>query len=443
MKILIVSYSFPPENIIGAVRVGKWAKFLHERGHDVRVLAAPPVGDKSLPLEIPKDRIVYAKDWNVDALFDPLFGRLRKIFGKRAAGRRGASAIVQENSSSSRSGDTLKERLRWHYYALLRTPDRQAGWRKNATSAGYSLLSKWHPDLIFASTPPVTSLFVAAALGKRFRIPWVAELRDLWADNPYYAFPAWRRSIDRILERRLLGKAAMLVTVTPPWGQTLKASYDKSVAVILNGYAQEDYPSTVESGTKPPGILSIVYTGNIYRGFRDPSALFAAVRRLPSEERASIVVDFYGPSVAEVKDLVQHHEVADSVRVHAAVSYRDSLRLQRDADVLLLLQWNDPRDAGNIPAKFFEYVAAGRPILLLGYAGGTLAQMIREREAGVVSNDPEVVAAHLSTWIAMRRNGGIPGLSASAKAGLARGEQFEKLEKLLASSVSCALPTAQ
>jgi glycosyltransferase involved in cell wall biosynthesis len=441
MKILIVSYSFPPENIIGAVRVGKLAKYLHERGHEIRVLTAPPGSDRSLPLEIPADRIVYADDRNIDARFDPLIALFRRVCGATPGVAPGGAGIA-ESSSGSRDGPGLSEFLRRHYYAVLRIPDSRAGWHANAVSAGRGLLAKWRPDLIFASSPPTTSLFVAAALGPRFEVPWVAELRDLWTDNPYYAFPAWRRALDGVLERRLLRAAALLVTVTPPWGQTLQSSYDKPVSVVLNGFAEEDVIGAGGREAYQAGSLSIVYTGNIYRGFRDPSALFVAISKLSPENRASIAVEFYGTSVAEVRHLVLLHGVGDCVGIRPSVTYRESLRLQRNADVLLLLQWDDPRDAGNIPAKFFEYIAAERPMLMLGYGGGILAQMIRERKAGLVSNEPDVIAGQLSAWIDMRRNGGVPGLDPGAKLGLSRREQFQKLETVLERVVPSAPKTS-
>ena len=55
MKVLIVSFAFPPSNVIGAVRVGKLARYLDRRGHDVRVLTTDIVDDRSLPLEIAED----------------------------------------------------------------------------------------------------------------------------------------------------------------------------------------------------------------------------------------------------------------------------------------------------------------------------------------------------------------------------------------------------
>lgn len=431
MKILIISPSFPPQNVIGAVRSGKLAKYLHERGYDVRVLAAPPTGDTSLPLEIPADQVLCARDWNIDGLFDPLVDFFRNPLRKDPKQAREPAATDNPSSASS-DRRALRERIKEHYYALLRIPDARAGWRKNAIRAGRDLLSRWRPDVIFASAPPVTSLFVGAALGRQFHVPWIAELRDLWVDNPYYLFPAWRKLLDQALERRVLGQAASLVTVTPLWGQTLEKSWDKPVSVILNGYAEEDHAMDGANVPKEPGKLSIVYTGNIYPGFRDPSALFEGIRRLTAQQRLALDVEFYGSTVARVQDLVSNHGVSDCVRIHRSVTYRQSLELQRNSDVLLLLQWNDPRDAGNIPAKFFEYIATGRPILFLGYEQGTLANLIRERAAGFISNSPEDIAAMLGSWIEIRQRGAIPALPVEAKSGLSRSDQFQKLESVLA-----------
>jgi len=55
MKVLIVSFWFPPANVVGAIRVGKLARYLDRHGYDVRVLTAKLGGDQSLPLEIPRE----------------------------------------------------------------------------------------------------------------------------------------------------------------------------------------------------------------------------------------------------------------------------------------------------------------------------------------------------------------------------------------------------
>ena len=50
MKVLIVSFWFPPANVVGAIRVGKLARYLDRHGYEVRVLTTNIGGDQSLPL---------------------------------------------------------------------------------------------------------------------------------------------------------------------------------------------------------------------------------------------------------------------------------------------------------------------------------------------------------------------------------------------------------
>src|SRR5215472_1187786 len=68
LKILIVSWYFPPVNTIGAVRVGKFARFLIERGHDIAVVAGSNWGHpETLPLGIPLQHVIYASWTDVNA----------------------------------------------------------------------------------------------------------------------------------------------------------------------------------------------------------------------------------------------------------------------------------------------------------------------------------------------------------------------------------------
>ncbi len=107
------------------------------------------------------------------------------------------------------------------------------------------------------------------------------------------------------------------------------------------------------------------------------------------------------------------------------------LARQSEADILLLLQRDHSSDEGNVPAKVFEYLGALRPILLLGYEKGVLAGMIRERDAGLISNDPAIIAAQLEAWIAQLPAGGVPALPETARAGLSRAEQFAVYQAFL------------
>ena len=410
MRLLLLSYWFPPTNAIGAVRTGKFAKYLHETGHEVRVVAGPCAAPPTLPLEIPEAMVSRPA---VDPVPPPSL----------------PSPAARASSVFRASRPRAAEALRRHWYAARHVPDKQAGWVALAVALGSAALRDFRPDLIVASAPPYSGLVAAARLSAASGVPWVAELRDPWSGNAYNDRPAWRDWLDRVMERRTLRGAAALVTVSPVVARDLRAAYHQPVATILNGYAPEDLPPP--RTPEPHETLSIVYTGTIYEGRRDPSPLFAAIARLPEALRRRVRVVFYGPSEQQVHVLAERCGVREQVVVMPSVGYRESLAVQSEADILLLLQRDHPSDDGNLPAKAFEYLGALRPILLLGYERGVLAGMIRERGAGLVANKPGLIAAQLETWIGQLSTGGVPALPHAARAGLSRAEQFAEYERVL------------
>jgi glycosyltransferase involved in cell wall biosynthesis len=424
MKVLIVSFAFPPSNVIGAVRVGKLARYLDRRGHDVRVLTTDFVEDRSLPLEISRERVFYTEYRPRQHWTDRLVRLLRGYTaGARGDGREDAPP---QGGAPARS---LRQTFRRHYLGLIHIPDMRCDWVRTAIPAGRRLIKEWKPEIIFASAPPNTGLIIARRLARAHEIPWVADFRDLWVDNPYYAEPGWRKRIDNVLERRIVRCAAGLVTVSPIWAEQLHRRHGKAVTVIYNGYAEEDFPPAAPRAD-PGGILTIRYMGSIYRGFRDPAALFSAIALLPDQLRTRINVEFFSDAGDAVLDAAAAHRVESAVAVKPRVPYQRALALQMEADVLLLLQSNDPRDEGNLPAKLFEYLYARRPILLIGYERGTAARLVIERRAGLVSNSPVKIRDQLQRWFEEKRAGSLERLDPSVSAGLGRDDQYAKLEQL-------------
>jgi hypothetical protein len=426
MKILIVAFRFPPSNFIGAVRVGKLASYLYRRGYGLRVLTTDISEDRSLPVEIPREWIVDTHYQDHRAWLDFIVRPVRHMSAASAAATAGAPVVLDTPPIQS-----IWDKVRKHYYGLIHIPDPRIVWITNAIPAGKRLIEEWKPDVIFASAPPYTSLIVACRLSRAFNIPWVADFRDLWADNPYFSFPAWRRPIDRILEHLTLRNVSAIVTTSPYFAKRLRDLHHKRVEVVFNGYAEEDFPLTLYEHDAAKSLI-IRYTGSIYRGFRDPSPLFAAIAMLESGLRGQIRVEFFGESGTSISDLAAKHGVADQIAVRPSVPYQTALELQLQADVLLLLHWNDKRDEGTIPGKLFEYLYARRPILYIGYEHGIAAEIIKERGAGLISNSPERIRDQLQVWVENKRAGRLMRLDQSVSRGLSRDEQFCKLEPVFA-----------
>ena len=372
MRILLVSHFFPPFNSIGAVRTGKTAKYLRQLGHDVRVLTTADQSlQATLPLDIPASEVIYTPWLNVNRPVELALG--------------GRGRVATHGYAAGSSTPNFVRKLGLFYKHLTNLPDGQIGWYPYAVSAGRRLMRDWHPDVIYASAMPVTSLLVAHALARGSGVPWVAELRDLWLDNPYLDLPPWRRRIEHSLEERVLGSARGLVTISEPLAETLRKRFAVPVEVVTNGFDPEDYPAAAAPAQEDR--VRIVYTGMIYEGRRDPSPLFQAVASL-GEFVANVRIAFYGRYLGVVDSLAQRYGIRDCVEIHEPVPHREALRIQAEADLLLLLLWDNPRERGSFTGKVFEYLGARRPILAVGPADNVASTLILERKAGMVGTNP-------------------------------------------------------
>ena len=420
MRILLVSFFFPPYNAIGAVRSGKTAKYLLALGHDVRVISAadqPLAG--TLPVEVPEERVLRTRWLNVNRPVEMLLGGRQRI---------AAHGYIAPVSGRPLLTSALRS-LGAAYRTLLHLPDGEIGWYPFARTAGTRLIRAWRPDVILASGRPFTSLLVAHSLAHRFGIPWVAELRDLWTDNHSRLQPYPRRALERRVEARVLSSAARLITVSEPLAERLRGRVGDRVSVVTNGFDPDDYPRLATGGDPDrTGPLRLVYTGMVYAGKQDAGPLFRALHGLG----VGVEAHFYGRYLDTVKSQAAEHGVGHAVHVHPPVPYAESLRLQRLADVLLLLLWNDRAERGVYTAKLFEYIGARRPILAVGGTRDAATELIEARGAGVVAGDAEAIRGLLERWRAQKRlAGGIADLPAEATSSLSRMEKTREIENVL------------
>ena len=431
MRILLVSYFFAPANSMGALGITRLASFLMHRGHDVRVLAAvDPGSPPTLNCDFPDEQVVRTAQLDINWLPRQL-AALRNAFRAAPPPTRANELAAPLRGAPGRS-DRLLHRASTLYTNALNWPDARAGWLPYAWGAGRKLLRTWRPDLVYASSPPPSCLLIGKLLAARCGIPWIAELRDRWSDDPYYARSAWRQAMEVWLERRIVGSAGAIVTVSEPWAERYADAYGKPTLVVRNGFEPDDYAGRESTGAIHSPCLEIVYTGGMYPGRRDPMPLLQALASSP-ELRTAVRVHFYGTDPEHVLPLAARTGVRDQVVIHRHVPRTEAAAVQQQADVLLLMQWNDSREQGNLPGKLFEYLGARRPILGLGLEDGVPARIIRERSAGRFTNDPAQIAAQLAAWLdTKRRLGHLPPLPPAAAAGFTRAEQFVRLESLLA-----------
>jgi len=174
MQILFITCFFAPHNTIGAVRTTKHAEKLLELGCDIDVITADGIPfPKSLQTSFPKNRTFPVKWRNPLQLLKP--SQTNEV-----------DEIIEEIGGGGIIKAAVKEQLKDIIRKIVPLPDKYLFWYFNAIRVADRLIKEnGKPDLIYASSSPYTSLITAQAISKKYKIPWVAELRDLWADNHY------------------------------------------------------------------------------------------------------------------------------------------------------------------------------------------------------------------------------------------------------------------
>ena len=402
MNLLLVSYYFPPMGGAGVQRALKFGKYLGDFGVRTTVLAAHDpayLQDTSLLADIPAEvrvqRILHRP------LLQRMVGWRDRLRPETLAVEAAAVRAQPSRAGAVASATAPRHRLRdaaLRAYGALHFPDDKAGWARRAHAAGLSLLREQRFDLVFSTAPPMSAHALASRLARQAGLPWVADYRDLWTENPGYAAPAWRRAMDRRTEAAWLRQAAGVVTVTPSWQALLAARVGpgKPVAFIPNGYDEADF-TALAAARRGDGVFRLVHTGAFY-GPRDPGTLLDAMdlvlRAAPPAARPlrlRLVGAMGSRFAARLRDFEARHP--GIIEQRPPVPHHEALAEMMAADALLLVvgAGGGSRSravvAGTLPGKIFEYLRSQRPILLLGDEAGDAARLLRRHGRGWVADE--------------------------------------------------------
>jgi glycosyltransferase involved in cell wall biosynthesis len=161
---------------------------------------------------------------------------------------------------------------------------------------------------------------------------------------------------------------------------------------VSNGFDPDVQPAAPMAGDD--GALRLVHTGTLSgpRG-RDPRPLLEALRAHNADGGPKIRLLLAGRPSVEDERLIAQAGLGDALRHLGLLDRPATLRLQRDADALLLLTGTHRSEA---TGKLFEYLASGRPILAVA-RDNEAARIVRETGTGetVDGADPAALRSAL------------------------------------------------
>lgn len=381
MKILIVAARFPPCNVISSLRPYSWAKYWSKEGHQVDVLTTKSkYANNDLKFRL--------EGFNVDYVAIPFLDLIHSFCLKKD--------VSPTNHGDMRKNSLLDQLRARGVFNTCRMPDIHDLWALKCISKLFN--AKY--DAVISTGWPYSTHFVGYFLKITGRTSkWICDWRDPWIfSNPLFVGLPLFDSIEKIIEKRFHAVANNVTTVTETWANCLAKVYKRKVDVIYNGFAPEDHESLEKTyfWKNEKRKFRIVHTGSIYK-YRVPDPFFEAVNLLINEGVLNVdnfEIDFAGDFPAKA---IETFNLLSYCKDYGRIAREDALRMQRDADCLLFMDWADNNQSGVLSAKIYEYLYSDTPILSVGGKKDSLASNLITKSASgfVFESESALIASKL------------------------------------------------
>jgi glycosyltransferase involved in cell wall biosynthesis len=386
-RVLMIAFHFPPlRGSSGIQRTLKFAQYLPQFGWQPVVLSAHPrayaqSGDDQLR-DIPAEVVVHR-----------------------------AFALDTSRHLS----------IKGRYPGLLALPDRWASWLLGAVPSGLRLIRQYRPQVIWSTYPIATAHLIGLVLHRLTGIPWVADMRDPMTDEGFPSNPLTRR-VYQWIERNTVMHCQRAICTTPGAVKTYRMRFPaippSRFTLLENGFDEENFADaeTMVAALRPAQRFTLVHSGVIYPSERDPIALFEALAELQAQGRIGadtfqLILRATGHD-GYVAELIARCGIDALVTLAPHIAYRDALAEMVTAGGLLILQASNCNH--QVPAKLYEYLRAGRPILALTDPAGDTAVTLQGAGIDTIApldSTPAIVDA-LSRFLALSEAGTAPLASA-------------------------------
>jgi glycosyltransferase involved in cell wall biosynthesis len=361
--VLLISYYFPPDNAVGGLRPSRFHKYLNELGYTCETITASPQPE-------PAPGVIHVPD--------------------------PTSAMWGGNQTQSWSAVAQAERLIRKFFL------------PGQPGISWCHLDRGQKVVVFSTYPPISAHLAGLQAVRGNPAPWIADFRDpLSAEPTLHSIKRIPRFAFFQVERATVARSAAVIANVDSTAALFRSHHPSAadkVHVIPNGFDPARQPIALPvSGLRK----AVVHAGSLYADRNANLALesIARLRERGHQEALNTVIRLVG-QVSSSSGLDESlHEKASRegwLEMKAAVPGHEAERLTCGADGLLLLQ---PQSKLQVPAKLFEYISIGRPILAIAPRDSAIEAILSRAGIPYVclhpEDDPEVRDAKLERYLAL------------------------------------------
>ncbi|CAM1357867.1 Glycosyl transferase family 1 [Tenacibaculum sediminilitoris] len=402
MKVLIVTYYWPPAGGPGVQRWLKFVKYLRDFNVEPIVFTAEnptyPITDVSLENEVPE---------GIEIVKCPIIEPNRIL-----------SKIKKENTQKSlgflNPNPTLVDKALMYIRANYFIPDARKFWIRPSVKALKKYLSENKVDVVITTGPPYSVHLIGLKLKQQLKLKWIADFRDPWTSVDYFhLLPLTKKSLQKHydLEEKVVKEADGVLMVS----NHAKKKYEKKakiIEVITNGFDDDG-----EKGKEEVVLdskFTLTYIG-MMSSERNPENLWEVLSEI-AKENDEFANDFVLRFVGKVDNIISKRIKTSCIKNVEEVGYvphHKAKQYQQQSQVLLIVVNNYPSAKEMIPGKTFEYLQAKRPVIGIGPEKGSLAEIIMEVGSGNVfsyDNKKDLKEFILNLY-SQYKDGGVPNIT--------------------------------
>jgi hypothetical protein len=383
LRVLLVSYVFPPVGGTGVMRAASLARYLPSEGIRLDVLTTKnpaAVGmDPTLLKDIPPSVTVHRT-----LTLDLPFGVKKAIkrFVTRSRSSKKPAATQQPAVNEKKRPGLLKRIL-----DNLLLPDPQVTWFPVLSRVAPRIIRERKIDLVLITVPNFSNLLLIKKLRQQFpQLPIVADFRDEWIATSFelvsFSFSDSPRAqqVARRIEAETVANATTIVTVTEAARRMMRSRYpsepDQKFLVVPNGFDATKMTRSAPATARHDGKVILTHVGTIYPATA-PSSLVDAIRLLPPDVQSQLKLRFIG-HIEEPRFKEALLALGDMVELYGFLPQREALAAMNETDYVLLLN-TDPLNVGN---KFYDYLGSGKPILGAVHPEGETRALLERTRGG-------------------------------------------------------------
>lgn len=360
MKVLIISYYWPPSGGSGVQRWMYFAKYLGEFGIEPTIItvkenqASYSSVDESLVQEI--EHIRTFKTSTLEPI--RLYSFLKSGNAKKS--------IPQGNVGGKKPGmiDKMARFIRANYFI----PDARVGWNPYAFKKAKQLLQTEKFDFVITTGPPQSTHLVGLKLKKMMpNICWIADFRDPWTEvyyNDLFKRTKSNEAKDQKMELDVLQESDMVLTVGPSMQKLLQSKIENQkgkVKFVFNGF---DETKIRKAKVIANDIFTIAYIGTLSANYPYKSIVAAFTQIKETAENRKLQINLAGNIEADVlADFKALESESILINYHGIIAHNEALSLMKSADLLLLCLPVYEGSSIFVSGKLLEYVACNKPIL--------------------------------------------------------------------------------